>query len=882
MVSPSYRKSHRSANRLLRPSCNSIGVRTIRLYVICLYNEQNAYISKNMGEQYSNMSTSSEKKPMLHAIGNAHIDPVWLWRWPEGLETIRATFRSVLDRMNEYDDFVFTGSSAAFYSWLKDTDQDLFVEIAARIREGRWEIVGGWWIQPDANIPSGESLVRQALYGQRFFQKEFGVMATIGYNPDTFGHAGTLPQILRKSGMTRYVFMRPMKHEKTIPGNVFLWQSPDGTQVTTCRIARSYGTWGEDLSEHVKESDQARPSYVKDYIAFYGVGNHGGGPTKRNIDSIHDFNVKPDRPRISLSTLTAFFESIEQEMKTGVAVPVVADDLQHHARGCYTAESEVKRQNRRLEHLLMTAERFASMAHTVLGKGYPATQLENAWKAVLFNQFHDILAGSSLPEAYQDARDGYGYAAHIANNVTHTSIQALSSRVDTRGTGDALIIFNPLPWAVIAPIEVERGSASISTTEGSLIPAQAVQPTTVVGQRRSCFVAEIPALGYRVFRQDSTVEASDNPLFKPVADALPQESFDQQLMISTTLLENRFWRIVINPESGLISSMYDKGANVEILASPANAGVVIEDLSDTWSHEVISFRNEIGRFGGAKIKIEENGPVRACLSIETHYGDSTLIQRLLIYRDINIIECRMTVNWQEQAKMLKLSFPLKLQNPVPTYDIAYGSIVRKCNGEEEPGQQWVDVTGVTQNAIGESVDYGLSLINDCKYGFDVLDAELRMSVLRSPIYAYHDPYKPEPNRQYVYQDQGIQTVTYRLVPHAGGWEKAAISRSAWELHNPPVWVNEFIHNGELPATASFLSIEPENIILAVSKKAEDSDTLVVRAYESCGRTTYATLKLPMQAAEFSVAFQPHEIKTWQIGLSSRANLIEVDMLERAV
>ncbi len=845
--------------------------------------------------------TLPDKQPLLHAIGNAHIDPVWLWRWPEGLETIRATFRSALDRLNEYPDFVFSGSSAAFYALLKQTDPGLFEEVAARVREGRWEIVGGWWIQPDANIPSGESFVRQALYGQRFFQQEFGVMATIGYNPDTFGHAGTLPQILSKSGLSRYVFMRPMAHEKTLPGNVFRWKSLDGSEVLTSRIARSYGTWGDELREHIDASDRERPAYVKDYMVFYGVGNHGGGPTKRNIESIHELSAAGNGPALALSSLNAFFSSVEAEISAGAAVPVVADDLQHHARGCYTAESEVKRQNRRLEHLLMTAERYASIASVVPGRAYPGNELTEAWKAVLFNQFHDILAGSSLPEAYQDARDAYGYAAHIANQALNTSLQAITSQIDTRGKGDALVIFNPLPWPIVAPIEVERGSASISTSDAVMrrIPSQAVQPTTVVGQRRSCFVAELPAMGYRVFRQDAMAEASDNPLFKPVAAGEITASGDDQLKVTTTSLENRFWHIEVDPTSGHMTRLFDKRQQVEVLSADANVGVVIDDPSDTWSHDVLSFRNELGRFGDATISIEEAGPVRAALRIETHWGNSTQLQRLMIYRDIDVIECRMTVNWQEQMKMLKLSFPLRLQNPRATYDIAYGSIERACNGEEEPGQQWVDVTGTALTATGDSVQYGFSLLNDSKYGFDVLDADLRMSVLRSPIYAYHDPYKPESQRQYVYVDQGIQAVTYRLLPHAGGWQEAAVPRRAWELNERPSWVNEHIHAGPLPQSAAFLSAEPENIVLAVCKKAEDggfarfalagSDAFIVRAYESAGRATHATLSIPQMNVSFAVDFGAHEIKTWRIELTSPPTVMalhplwtEVDLLERSI
>ncbi|HEY3342347.1 MAG TPA: glycoside hydrolase family 38 C-terminal domain-containing protein, partial [Anaerolineae bacterium] len=574
-------------------------------------------------------------KQMLHAIGNAHIDPVWLWRWPEGVETVRATFRSALDRMKEYPDFVFTGSSAAFYAWLKDVDPAMFKEVQERVREGRWEIAGGWWIQPDANIPAGESLVRQALYGQRFFQREFGRMATVGYNPDTFGHTGTLPQILRKSGLTRYIYMRPMLNEKTLPGNVFLWEAPDGTQVLTGRIARSYGSWGEELLEHVKGCDKERPAYVDDYIVFYGVGNHGGGPTKRNIESLQKIAKENGLPRVTLSSLDAFFSAIERQIAAGAQVPVVHDDLQHHARGCYTVESDVKRQNRRSEHLLMSAERWASAAWTALGRPYPAQELSDAWLAVLFNQFHDIQAGSSLPEAYQDARDSYGQAATIANKAINFSLQTISSQVDTRGPGDALVIFNPLPWAVTVPIEVERGAASLTDSSGNPIAGQSIQPMTVVGQRRSVFVTELPALGYRVLRQDADRAATDNPIFKALEDAPAHTAVDNALVVTSTSLENRYWRIEFDSASGQMTRLYDKQNRAELLASAGNTGIVINDPSDTWSHDIVSFRDELGRFGKATIAIEEAGPVRAGLRIESQWGKSTLLQRVYLYRDLN-------------------------------------------------------------------------------------------------------------------------------------------------------------------------------------------------------------------------------------------------------
>ena len=230
--------------------------------------------------------------------------------------------------------------------------------------------------------------------------------------------------------------------------------------------------------------------------------------------------------------------------------------------------------------------------------------------------------------------------------------------------------------------------------------------------------------------------------------------------------------------------------------------------------------------------------------------------------------------------MLKVSFPLRLQDAVATYDVAYGSIQRPCNGEEEPGQQWVDVTGKGQTVSGKTIPYGFSLLNDSKYGFDVLGSDVRMTLLRSPIYAYHDPYKPEPQRQYVYQDQGVQTATYRMVPHAGAWQDAALSRRAWELNVRPLWVNEYIHAGTLPEATAFLSAEPSNIVLAVCKKAEDSDEIIVRAYEAAGRATRAVLASTHLAKSFEVDFGAHEIKSLCVRLGAHASVTEIDMLER--
>lgn len=810
----------------------------------------------------------SESKPVLHAIGNAHIDPVWLWQWTEGLKTIRATFQSVLDRMNEFTEFTFTGSSAAFYWLLERTDPQMLSAIRERVQQGRWEIVGGWWVQPDCNIPCGESFVRHALYAQRYFQKTFGIMATVGYNPDSFGHAGTLPQILRKAGLTRYIFMRPGRHEKELPANVFWWQSPDGSRVLTARITRSYATWGKDLTEHVQASAEECPDFLNDYILFYGVGNHGGGPTRENIRSLLEMANHPEMPAVRLSTLRAFFEAVEAQAQAGKAIPVVDEELQHHARGCYTVHSEVKRQNRRVEHLLLTAERVASMAWALLRREYPQQAFTEAWQSLLFNQFHDILAGTSLPEGYEDARDLFGHSATLGSFALHTSLQAITRHIDTRGEGNPLVVFNPLPWEVTLPIEVDRAPDGITDETGMPLPIQSIQPTTVARQKRTAFVLRIPSMGYRVLRVGVTQSVPDG-----------NRSLHAEVTADGTVMENDFWRLELNSDGHLVR-LYDRRNRVEVLSAPANVGIVIDDPSDTWSHGVDAFRNEVGRFAQARMVVEEMGQVRACLRIETRWGNSQMTQRLYLYREVDLIECRATVNWQEQYKMLKMAFPLQLQQVRVTAESPYGFTERDPHGNEEPCQQWIDLSGWATNDAGEQVPYGFALLNDSKYGYDALGSELRLSILRSPAYAHHDPDQPHPERRYQYIDQGIQTVVYRLVPHAGKWQEAQIPRRAWELNAPPLCVNEYVHDGDLPPTASLLRVEPMNVLVTVCKKAEDADAFIVRAYESAGEACTARFEMPLLGVHWEARMGACEIKSWRVTLGKPPEVHEVDLLER--
>ena len=804
------------------------------------------------------------KSLTIHMIGNSHIDPVWLWRWHEGCQVVRSTFRKVLNLMKEFPEFIFTSSSAAFYEWIENIEPEMFNEIKQMINNGRWVIVGGWWVEPDCNIPCGESFVRQALYGQRYFKEKFGLITEVGYNIDSFGHNAMLPQILTKCRLKNYVFMRPnMNENKEVPGEVFWWESPDGSRVLCYRIPVSYATKGNVL-DHIKKTMETIKISLKDYMCFYGQGDHGGGPTREDVISIMEANRREDIPRIIFSSPNIFFRKVRE---INVQLPIFRGELQHHASGCYSVHSEVKRKNRLAENLLCVAEKASVLVYILFKKRYPQDTLTNIWKKLLFTQFHDAIAGTCIAEAYEDIRDIHGEVLNEGNIVLNDALQALASKIDTRGPGTPIVVFNPHSWAIRFPVEVEgvNGEGSLLDRFGQTVPMQRIKSSANVRdwRQRVVFIAEVPPLGYMVYHNISEKSAL---------------SSTRKLLASENMLENEWFRLEVDPSTGYISRLYDKRNKVEVFNGRAYVPLVIKDLSDTWSHGVTVFDDVIGAFKDAKVCLNENGDVRATLSIENKYGNSLMQTYLSLYRDLPFIWIKASLNWQEQHKMLKLSFPVGVEDPVATHSIPYGYIIRPCNGEEEPMQSWVDVSGYVKDKRGEKVVYGLSICNDCKYSCSVIGSEIRLTILRSPVYAHHVPYVLEPNIRYRYIDQGWQDFSLILLPHAGTWRKAQTPKTADLLNVKPIAFIEDKHEGNLPADNSFIEVSQDNIIVSALKKHEDSENLILRCYESYGVTTNAEINLTLVGKRWTAAFRPYEIKTFLIPVGE-GDVKEVDMLE---
>jgi alpha-mannosidase len=805
---------------------------------------------------------------VLHMIGNAHIDPVWLWQWPEGYQEVRATFRSALDRMNEYPEFVFTANSAAYYAWVKEIDPAMFEEIRQRVAEGRWAVVGGWWVEPDCNIPSGESFVRHALYSQRWFQAELGVMATVGYNVDPFGHNGMLPQLLRRAGMDSYVFMRPGPHEKRLPGPIFWWESPDGSRVLTMRLPHEYCSPREDLGYHLDKSLAQLPDRFAEMMVFYGVGNHGGGPTRENLDSIRSLDRSGTMPRLIHSTPDAFFARI-RELGTD-EVPVVRDDLQHHAVGCYSAHSGIKRWNRRAEQQLAAAEAWSAVARWQTGEGYPRGPLAEAWKAVLFNQFHDILAGTAIEPAYDEARDQLGEATAIATRVLNVGIQSLSRRIGIAAEPGMtpIVVFNPHAWPVRTVVETEFGG--LKATDGLVddagdpVPFQATQSYATVSAWRSRLAIDVdlPPLGYRTYR------------------VVPDRArvLGGSVVATATSLENEHLRLELDPTTGRIVHLRlrrdgEDVAGVDLADAARPRAVVVDDTSDTWGHRRIAYQDVVGEFETTAVALVESGPARAIVRVESRFGRSELVEDFVLGAGDQAVEIRVVLDCHEPARMLKLRFPSGLERPVATFDIPYGTIERATDGEEEPGQRWVDVSAGTA---------GLAVLNDGKYGFDVQDGEIGVTAVRSPIYAHHEPRVPTPGVRYQFMDMGQQRFRLALLPHGGGWADAGLGRRAALLNLAPTVLLESYHDGPLPRHASYARVEPDGLVLGSVKLAEDGDDLVVRVVETAGRAADARVTFPALGREVAFPIGPYEIRTWRLPIADEGAPYEVDLLERRV
>jgi len=834
-----------------------------------------------------------QTRTVVHMIAQAHLDPVWLWRWTEGRAEALATSRSAVDRLQEYTDFQFIRGEAQVYQWIEQEDPQLFAKIVDLIHKGRWHVVNGMIVQPDMNLPQGESFVRHFLLAKSYMRQHLGVEPRVAYCVDSFGHAGTLPQIFKKCGCDAYVFMRPGPHEKTLPSEVFWWEAPDGSRVLAHRISGAYGSRSEDHREHIDLAVHAKPAALSHTMCFFGVGNHGGGPTKAQIENIQTIQFEVERAGstpcrgkrsgsiapagqekldIRFSNPDAYFSAILPEANT---LPTVDEELYFHAVGCYSANSTLKRDHRRAECALLVAERMATMAQLWVGRLAPMDRLRTLWYDLCFHQFHDILGGCSIKEGEDEAVMAFGRVILGAREIANDAGRAIAACVDTRGRGGTVVLFNPLSHPSTPYVEYEPwtgwrswegGNWGLMDEHNQPVAYQSIEAQTATGSiSRIVFRAELPPLGYRVYR------------FAPDS---PQIDTDPPVHVTRTSLENDRLAVRLDPATGAIVSCVDKASNLE-LTGPCgwNVAQVLQDTSDTWSHGICRFDQVIGHFSDARLIVCDEGPLQASLLIERAYEGSTWLQQIILRQGERALLIHNWLSWQGRWRMLKLAFDVAMNEPQATHDVPFGWCHRPCDGTERAAQMWMDVTGPSCTDAGQLV--GLALIDDGKYGCDVTGSTMRLTVLRSPPYAYHEPHQLGSKYRYDWIDQGPQEFTLALVPHVGDWRDAGVIWRALELNLPAVPVTTHCHPGECPPTASLAALSSPELTLTALKPAEDGNGYIVRVADRHGRGGEGELRWLGWDQTFPISVAPFEVVTLRLSQEDdRWNVIPCDMIER--
>jgi len=811
-------------------------------------NDQNGFdASLKSAQEKLQLLDSWIKQFRIRAVGNSHIDMAWLWPWTETVEVVRNTYRSALNMMDEYPGFVFAGSSARTYEWMEEKYPELFEEIRRRVKEGRWEIVGGMWVEPDLNMPGGESLTRQILIGKQYFQHKFGVDVKVGWNPDSFGYNWQLPQIYKKAGIDYFVTQKLLwAHEfTTFPYKLFWWESPDGSRLLTY-FPHDYGSAMEPVSMAEDVSVWMPSIYHHDLkdpqmMYLYGVGDHGGGPTRSMLDTAERM-MSPGIvfPKLEFGSALDFFADISN--RRDLEIPIWKNELyfQYH-RGVFTTQSETKKLIRQTEEKLLDAEKFASLAH-LYRKPYPREQFTGAWKGLLFDQFHDIMPGSGIATNYVDARRDLEAVGRVSDAILGGSLGEISAHINTQQSGTPIVVYNSLSWDRKEVIEVEAQLPSATSyiavvdSSNKPVPFQLLANDHETHRVRFLLLASAPAVGYATY------------YVQPAAQPAPVNS---SLKASATSLENEFLQVRVDPQTGCITRLYDKRARQEVLAKAETdtggpkdsvCGNLLQAFVDTpkeydaWNIDA-DFENQYWNLDRAdEVKLIGSGPLRAVIRVKHHFQNSSFIQNITLYPSVARVDVNMQADWNEKHILLKVAFPASAHSDTATYEIPFGTIQRPTTRNtpdekaqfEVPALHWADLS---------DTQHGLSILNDSKYGYDAKGNVLRLTLLRSPSW-------PDPHA-----DEGHHEFTYSLYPHAGTWREAQTVRRGYELNYRLRAMQIEKHTGSLPPVHSFLTIDSDDVVLTATKWAEDEEALVLRFYEWAGKESDVRIHLPRGAQQ---------------------------------
>lgn len=814
--------------------------------------EAHNYIQKAL---YEDMSGYEDV--IASCIGHTHIDVAWLWTVAQTREKVARSFSTVLKYMDEYPEYKFMSSQPALYQFLKERYPETYEKIKERVKEGRWEPEGGMWVEADCNLTSGESLVRQFLYGKKFFKDEFGIDSRILWLPDVFGYSGALPQIMKKSGIKYFMTTKLAWNQiNKVPYDTMMWRGIDGSEIFT-HLITTLGVGQSEADFFTTYNGMLHPDAIlggwhryqnkdinNDILIAFGYGDGGGGPTREMLETSKRME-KGIRgiPKVRQEFAGNYFEELEERVEGNKSLPVWEGELyfEYH-RGTYTSMGRNKRSNRRCEQLLMDVELLEVLTGTS-----EKEEMDKIWRTVLLNQFHDILPGSSIAEVYEVTKKEY---AEIESRLAEMIAEKLNLLMD--GGQDKISVFNTLGFDRNDVVSLgDCHAAALTDESGKIYPVQETAQGAVA------YITDIPAKGGKTLQ---------------LLDTVKEEA--SRIQITENGIETPFYRISID-ENGLFTSIYDKECDREVLKAGEKGNLLrmYEDKPmhyDCWDIDMYYSEKYWDAEKADKIQWTEEGPVRATLEIQRTISNSVIKQEIHFYADSRRIDFSTWVDWKEHQHLLKVHFPVNIHSDEATFEVQFGNLKRKIHGNtswdearfESCGQKWMDIS---------EGHYGVSLLNDCKYGYSAKDSNIALTLIKSGI----DPNKTADQEEHVF--------TYALYPHKEMWSAAGTVQEAYKLNQPA-----YAAAGELKNSGkSFISTDKDNIIIETVKPAENGDGMIVRLYDCENSLTKATLTFAegmlesveecnlMEEKEadieacgnsFTVSVKPYEIKTYRVRL----------------
>ena len=779
--------------------------------------------------------------------GHSHLDVAWLWTVREITRKTARTFANNLALMDNYPDFKFTQSQEVLYDFMKKHYPDIFERVKEKVKNGQWEIVGNAWVEADTNIASGEALVRQLLYGREFFMKEFGVSSDIYWLPDCFGFTWALPQIIKRSGMKYFMTSKLFYNDTNeFPHSVFRWRSHSGDEILAYLCKQPYQS--EYNAEYVTSlrKNNRQNSIVDVSCGMFGYGDGGGGCTYKQVETGKRIEKLPGMPKTTNGKVADFFKAIDGDFDK---LPVYDGELYYeNHRGTFTSQAFIKENNRRGEFMMRNAE----ILNVFGGKEYPAEKMEEAWKILLINQFHDILPGTSIHEAMENTREEYAQLRQLGGELVRMGKDGILNKVSVKD--DSVLVWNMLTWQTkgIVKAEIPYMAKGIKNSDGKLLTSKVYEEN---GKYYIEFLADpVPAFGYGVFTLcDETAEV-------------------ENVKVTKNTIENKYLKVVLD-DNGLIDEVTDKTTGRQILTGKGNLMTISHDKpihESAWNME-FDYQMKFWELRDAEsVEVVEASPLRGAVRVVRKFHESTITQDIILEKDKPTLDFDTTVDWHEREKVLKAEFPVDIRNRNASCEIAHGAAeypthYNTCYDQakfEFCAHKWADLS---------EGGYGASIINDCKYGYNVHDNMMKITLLRGPIC-------PDPMG-----DLGMHHFRYSFYPHAGTWRDADTVRLGFE-ENVRL-EGEFIGGtGGNDVGHTYAKLDGESVILDAVKPAQDGRGYIVRMYES--ETRHCTVKasfeleyskviecnlmecdeqeIDCENGEFTFKMKPHEVKTFRL------------------